>query len=210
MATSDSTTNSGIYIIRNIKNGKVYIGQSGDLRRRWVQHRSELRGGYHSNSHLQMSWNKYGEKAFKFLVLEYCPVEMLDVREQRYLNSYVGGGQCYNISTDACSPMRGRKQSPEHIEKRLKSVRGRTITEQQKQQISQANKGRVHSEQSIKLMRQAKIGKKQTPESNRKRSESLKGEKNHNFGKPLREETCRKISETKKRQALEKKQKVDE
>ena len=32
----------GIYLIRNLKNNKIYIGQSVDIKRRWQEH---LRSG---------------------------------------------------------------------------------------------------------------------------------------------------------------------
>lgn len=40
------------------------------------------------------------------------------------------------------------------------------------------------------------IGMKQSDESNKKRSEALLGEKNHNYGKKLSKEHCRKFSES--------------
>ena len=62
----------GIYMIRNRINNKVYIGQSIDLVRREGDHFSDLRRGIHTNTHLQSSFNKYGEVNFEFIVLEYC------------------------------------------------------------------------------------------------------------------------------------------
>ena len=58
-----------VYEIRNVTNGKVYIGSTIDTRVRFQRHRRELRAGKHSNAHLQNAWNTYGEDAFKFSVL---------------------------------------------------------------------------------------------------------------------------------------------
>lgn len=63
---------SGIYRITCVPTGNHYIGSSIHIEERWRQHRTEMRGGYHSNPHLQRSWNKYGEPAFTFVVLEEC------------------------------------------------------------------------------------------------------------------------------------------
>lgn len=96
---------SGIYVILNKKNGKVYIGQAVDFRRRWINHKAALRNNYHGNRHLQAAWNKYGEKPFKFQKLEYCAIEQLDEREQHYLDIYMSKGLCYNIAKDVKSPV---------------------------------------------------------------------------------------------------------
>lgn len=60
----------GIYMIKNLKNNKVYIGQSTNIYSRWNKHRYELRKNNHKNSYLQNSWNKYGEDNFEFSILE--------------------------------------------------------------------------------------------------------------------------------------------
>lgn len=80
---------SGIYIIDNLINGKCYIGSSNDVVLRLRHHRKELRGGYHSNSYLQRSWNKYGEKSFDLRLLEKCTVKQLLKLEQKYINEHM-------------------------------------------------------------------------------------------------------------------------
>lgn len=87
----------GIYAIQNLKNNKYYVGQSLHVKRRWVEHKSELNNNRHINRHLQFSWNKYGSKNFKFILLEECKLEELDEKEKywiRKLNSYEYG---YNL-----------------------------------------------------------------------------------------------------------------
>lgn len=78
----------GIYKITNTINNKVYIGQSIDVKWRWYSHKCELRHGRHGNSHLQYAWSLYGEDAFNFEVLEECPKEDLNIREQYYIDLY--------------------------------------------------------------------------------------------------------------------------
>lgn len=77
---------SGIYKITCIVNKKFYIGSSNDIQRRWQEHKSYLRSGSHQNNHLQRAWNKYGEKAFTFSVIEYVSETVLFDIEQSYLD----------------------------------------------------------------------------------------------------------------------------
>lgn len=58
---------SGIYMIRNDINGKVYIGQSQDIITRWHQHLVN-KVGKHSTEFVD-DLNKYGLSAFSFKVL---------------------------------------------------------------------------------------------------------------------------------------------
>jgi len=77
----------GIYAIRNTVTSRRYVGSSKDIELRWKQHLRKLRGGKHANPILQNAWNKYGEQAFEWLVLEECPEAELCAREQVYLDS---------------------------------------------------------------------------------------------------------------------------
>lgn len=78
---------SGIYCIINIINNKRYIGSSKNIKRRLQIHRAELRHNWHSNSHLQRAWNKYGEKSFEYYVIEACSDDILLDREQYYIDT---------------------------------------------------------------------------------------------------------------------------
>ncbi len=67
------TTNkvSGIYTITNKITGKLYIGESLDIYRRWHdEHIPQLRKNRHYNKALQSDFNKYGEENFSFEILE--------------------------------------------------------------------------------------------------------------------------------------------
>jgi group I intron endonuclease len=60
----------GIYKIENKANGKVYIGQSANINKRWIEHRSNLNNNRHPNRKLQNAWNNYGQDNFDFNILE--------------------------------------------------------------------------------------------------------------------------------------------
>lgn len=74
---------SGIYKIVNTKNGKFYVGSSKNIIRRFGIHRSALRNKRHHSPYLQRSWNKHGEKTFKFEILH----EMVNPTEQELFDA---------------------------------------------------------------------------------------------------------------------------
>jgi group I intron endonuclease len=80
----------GIYILKNINNGKVYVGQSIDIENRFNDHFKSLRNNNHTNKYLQAVYNKYGEDIFECGIIEVCDENELDDREIywiSYLNS---------------------------------------------------------------------------------------------------------------------------
>lgn len=60
---------SGIYAIYG-PNGRVYIGQSTNIRARWAWHTEDLNTRKHPNPYLQNAWRKHGPSQFRFAVLE--------------------------------------------------------------------------------------------------------------------------------------------
>jgi group I intron endonuclease len=88
---------SGIYAIKNVKSGKMYIGKSRNIKRRLRGHKYELSYNKHPNPHLQNSWNKYTENAFIFGVIEYCDIQALSEKECNYIKKYNTLQEGYNI-----------------------------------------------------------------------------------------------------------------
>lgn len=83
---------SGVYQIRCVPNGKIYIGSTIDIATRWVRHQNQLKNGSHPNMYLQSAWNKYGAENFELSILEVVTRENLLIAEQRWLDST----QCTN------------------------------------------------------------------------------------------------------------------
>lgn len=79
--------NSGIYAIEQMGTSRLYIGSSKEFSVRWKRHLMELARGTHHSHFLQHAWNKYGADAFRFYIVERCPIEKLLEREQHYLDS---------------------------------------------------------------------------------------------------------------------------
>lgn len=73
---------SGIYEIRNLTNGKRYIGSAVNFDKRWKAHIWKLNKGQHHAPHLQASWKKYGGGGFVFEPLLICAKENLTLYEQ--------------------------------------------------------------------------------------------------------------------------------
>ena len=62
----------GIYKIENKVNGKVYIGLSSDVLKRFKAHKSALNRNGHINKHLLSAYNNYGIDNFSFDIIEEC------------------------------------------------------------------------------------------------------------------------------------------
>jgi hypothetical protein len=84
----------GVFQIRNKTNGKIFIGNSRDLKAIWNRQRTQLNFGNHPNQELQNDWNLLGEDSFAYeIIFEIKEVEgkeidipkELKILEQLYL-----------------------------------------------------------------------------------------------------------------------------
>jgi len=116
----------GVYMIRNVYNGKRYIGSTGDLFYRLKSHKNKLLINKHSNKHLQYAINKYGIDCFDFQILKFvqlCEQYCLIKYEQYYIDFFKPE---YNIQPFAYLN-RGYKHTKEAIEKiRLSGIGRKT------------------------------------------------------------------------------------
>ena len=60
----------GVFQIRNTANGRVFLLKAMDIPGIINRHQLELKRGIHRNQELQADWNRYGDAAFSFDVLE--------------------------------------------------------------------------------------------------------------------------------------------
>lgn len=135
---------SGIYTITNVKNNKMYIGSTISFTDRWKHHRNALNRGNHDNSHLQRAWNKYGEEAFLFEILEECAKEELIENEKfwsQWLCGMNGKKSLYNLTPIAGSSL-GYKHTPESLKKMREAKLGTKRPIEIGIKISQANTGK--------------------------------------------------------------------
>lgn len=111
-----NSNTSGIYCITNLVNNKKYIGQTYNLNYRWRTHKNDLKAKRHHNKHLQYAWDKYGEDNFKFNILEYCSVDLLDERETYWIKFYDTVQKGYNLA-DGGLGCRGYKHTEDELHK---------------------------------------------------------------------------------------------
>jgi group I intron endonuclease len=108
---------SGIYRIRNLNTGKGYVGSAKKFNARWNEHKRQLRGNFHHSILLQRSWNKYGQNAFVFEILEVVKnptKKKLEEREQYWIDllDVTNPAKGYNIAPKAGTSL-GIKRSEE-------------------------------------------------------------------------------------------------
>ena len=105
---------SGVYQILCTPTGKMYIGSAVNLRRRKNDHWMNLRNKQHGNPYLQNAWNKYGEDALEFSVIELVLSPFLTAREQYWMDRLhvCDRKKGFNILSTAGSPF-GSKASDE-------------------------------------------------------------------------------------------------
>ena len=97
-------------MIKNLVNGKCYIGSTYDFVDRFRKHRYCLRNNKHHSKILQSSWSKYGENYFVFGIIEFVEsIDNLTIVEQKWMDHYTPE---YNILKFAKSS-KGFKHSQE-------------------------------------------------------------------------------------------------
>lgn len=210
--TSDALC--GVYKITNDINGKVYIGQSINIKARWKDHVHALNRKDSSCTVLQRAWNKYHEENFSFAILELCTEDKLDEVEIKYIELYdarnpnkgyniePGGNKNKHLSEETKQRLRESHLGKIHTEETKRkmsesrtgtgnSMYGRHHSEETKKKISEANKGKTgypHTDYQKECARQANLGKVVSEETRRKISEANKG--NSAYNKNLRHVYC--------------------
>jgi len=80
---------SGIYWIRNIDNGYVYIGSSANLEKRLRTHKYMLKNNEYGDKKIQKDWNEMGEDFFVFESIKICKRKELKKTEQTFIDRFV-------------------------------------------------------------------------------------------------------------------------
>ena len=154
---------AGIYAIIGPKK-KVYIGSSVNIRHRISEHLTGLRKNNHRNSKLQNAWNKYGEQAFTWIVLETVDAKdnLLKV-EQRWLDLVFNTrdiNQVLNICRIAGNTL-GKTHS-QHTKDKIKETKKNNpviTTEETRQKLAKARIGYTHSEEIRRKISNSHKGK---------------------------------------------------
>jgi group I intron endonuclease len=167
---------SGIYCIENLVNGKKYIGQGLNIKKRMF--------AKHTNCIvLDNAIKKYGKENFKKYVLLYCEPDKnilayYEIACIKIFYSHISENG-YNISWGGKATMTGykhskkakRKMSKAHFEKNLRGENsplwGRHLPEKHKKSISEGvskeknwNYHRIRSDEHRKKLSESHLGKK--------------------------------------------------
>lgn len=200
---------AGIYIIRNINDGKVYVGSAANISNRWSVHRRALNAGTHHSAKLQRAWAKHGWDAFAFEVVAIeRDHEKRIALEQHFIDSNNAATRGYNIFPIAGSPS-GYRHSDAAIAKISAANKGKKKPDGHGAKVSAARKGvavsarevarlaeirpRKHTAESRARMSASQIGNtnrkgvKSSAETRARQSAALKG-------KPKSEEARRNIA----------------
>ncbi len=148
---------TGVYRIRNLVNGKVYIGGAYvSLCYRWYLHQRDLNNGRHGNEHLLSSWRKYGSENFKFEVIERCSPESCKEREQYWIDFYrpFDRTKGYNKSPTAGSAL-GVKHSAKTRKKYSAAMRRRMEDPAEREKVGRGMRGKKMSKESKRLISEA-------------------------------------------------------
>lgn len=178
---------SGVYCIKNIVNGKVYIGSTQDLEKRFLKHFGKLRGGVSHNQHMQNSYNSQAGLGFIFGVLEYCDIGLLEQKEQEYIIEHRSNVSEFGYNKRVhCSSNRGFEQTDYMKNAIRKRMTGRVVSEETRQKLRDFNIGRKLSEETKEKLRKPNLtedqlkkmsdAKKGKPANNRKLTKEQAGE----------------------------------
>ena len=91
-----------VYSLRNIYNGKEYIGSTTTYQHRMSGHRSQLRRGVHRSKDMQKDYDLHGLFAFEFNVLyemskeDYTESVLREKEREIIENISISGGTLYN------------------------------------------------------------------------------------------------------------------
>lgn len=187
---------SGIYSITCLANGKRYIGSAANLRARWNCHLNQLRRHCHGNRHLQGTFDKHGEAAFFFEVVEHVSdLRNLVSREQFFIDHYQSANPVFGLNlapragsqlgvkfSEECKRRMSEKRmghvmSEEWCKKIGDSLRGRKQPQHVKDAVGRANKGRKASDETKRKQSLARVGFVRSEETCRRLSLALKGVK---------------------------------
>lgn len=154
---------SGIYGIFCVETGKIYVGQSVDMRARLAGHLCLLTHKKHFNSYLQRAFSKYGRQFFEYRVLELVSANMLDVRELAWAEYYKATDSAHGFNLDI--PGESRRHSKETKKKMSLAGLGRRGTpwsSERREAASAALKGKPTHPNSMRALEKIHEGRRGT------------------------------------------------
>lgn len=145
--------------------GGSYVGSTVDLRKRRNLHLCLFRTGRHHAKHLQAAWNKDGEGAFTFQVIEEFTFQT-DAERRAREDAWLGRfrGSLYNSAPTARSIL-GLPRSSATREKIRTALLGRKVSQEARRRLAEAWRRRARpSTESIARMVAGRKGRNLTAE----------------------------------------------
>lgn len=173
-----------LYKITNQLNGKVYIGQTIDIKGRWSAHKSNAKNPEKTGQYIHRAMAKYGVDNFTFENIATCITqEGADETESSLISQYDSRNKefGYNLKTGASygghSEETKQKQSEatfRQITEKGHPAQGTKRTPEQVENLKRARKEHPveYTEEIRKNMSEAHIGIKDSEETKQKKSES--------------------------------------
>jgi group I intron endonuclease len=164
---------SGIYLIRNTVNGKVYVGSAVSIYDRLYNHIWHLGQCSHKNRKLQSAWRKHGTAAFAVGVLEIVldKAELLR-REQYWIDGLGAASKGYNLKPIAGSDL-GMTRTVEYRERLSATVRAHFLDPPNRLKTGLATKRGMQRPEVREKCRQAMMKRLADPQASAKRSAAL-------------------------------------
>lgn len=184
-----------VYAHVNKINGKIYIGQSSNILKRWRRNG----GGYKTSRKFNNAIRKYGWESFEHIIIENnISQSFADSLEKYLIKTFETQKYGYNIrdgSSRTPLSLESRKLLSENIKKHIIEHPGCRSGK------NNPMYGKSHSIETKKKIGQKSKGRNLwwTEKRRKEKSESLKGCKNPNYGKHLSEETKQKLRDANKR-----------
>lgn len=162
---------NAVYLLKHVPSKKFYVGSTGGIKQRLINHRSALRNNKHYCKLLQAFYNEDPSSVQECIILVPDRDTAFEL-EQFIIDDNVSSGLLLNVSPDAKTPYKGLKHSEET---RLKITASR---------IGELNPN---------------YGKRMSEATKRKIAQAITGERNQFYGKTHTDEVKQRLRELRQR-----------
>lgn len=114
----------GIYKLTNTINGKMYVGSSNDILKRFRDHKRDLKSNTHHSEHLQRAVNKYGIGKFKAEIIRIvAKEENIFLIEKEIIESYNSISREFGYNMSLPNELGGVEHNSEDSKEKMRRMR---------------------------------------------------------------------------------------
>jgi len=189
-----------LYKITNLINGKSYIGQTKNFKKRICQHKT-----CKSKTAIHLAIIQYGSQNFSYDIIGTYGLDQIDEIEREFItkfNTIWPNG--YNLTPGGIFFKNQHEETKRKISIKNKGKKDPPFTEEHRRKISESQKGKKLSPEHIQMIRERSIGRKLSDETKKKISSAHMGKKlsqetiDKMIGRPCSPETRAKMSQSQK------------